>query len=665
MTGAASPEAVRIEGGAPLKGRLRPPGDKSISHRAVLIGSLIDGVSTADGLNQGDDVQHSIDAVRRLGAEVHDLGSGRWQVVGGRRRWRAPELPLECGNSGTTMRLLAGLLAPCPWRTVLTGDASLSARPMDRVASPLRAMGASITGRGERCLPPLEVTGGALRGVEWRPELASAQVKSAVLLAGLEAEGDTVVHEPVTTRTHTEELLALAGASLTVETPDGGRIVRVRRSTLRPFEVVVPGDPSQAAFWVVAASIVPDSELRVEAVYRGPARLGFLDVLRRMGAEVRETPTAPRGDAVDLEVRAAPLHGTVVHAAQLPSLDEVPVLAVAAAAATGRTGFLGVSELRVKESDRLRGVRDLVRAFGAKADVDGDDLWVEGTGGGLTGGAVDSCGDHRLAMAAAVGALSTRTASVITGWRSVETSYPSFLADLERLAGNVVVSMPAASMPAASMPVARAETPCDRGLVIAIDGPAGSGKSSVAGKLADRLGLPRLDTGAMYRALTWLALVRGVDPEDGPAVTVLARGAAITVDTHVVADGTDVTDAVRSPEVSRAVSIVAAHPGVRQVMVERQRAWVARHASGGIVEGRDIGSVVLPHADLKVYLTAIPEVRARRRKEEAAAALERRDQLDSTRPVAPLAVAPDARVIDTSSRDLDAIVDEIVSWCRR
>lgn len=641
------PEVVWVHGGHPLRGTIRAPGDKSISHRVLLLGALAQGTTTAGGLSQGDDVLRTRRAVEAMGVPVIDEPGGGVLIEGGRQRLQPAGHPIDCGNSGTGMRLLAGLAAGLPFTTVLVGDESLSARPMDRVAVPLRRMGAEVTGRGERCLPPLTVTGGSLHGIDWTPPIASAQVKSAILLAGLAATGETVVHEPVATRAHTEELLALAGADIEVRVEGAARTVRLRAAPLHPFALQVPGDPSQAAFWVAAACLVPGSEVTVAGVYGGPARSGFVEVLRRMGARV-SVVGAGQG-TVDLRAAASPLRGTTVSAGEIPSLDEVPVLAVAAAAAEGVTVFRDVGELRVKESDRLAAVASLVRSLGAGAEVVGDDLVVHGVGPerSLVHAPSSSGGDHRMAMAAAVAALAAGAgASELQGFSVVATSYPGFLDDLRALGGS------------ADAPRAR----LGAGAVVAIDGPAGSGKSTVSRALAERLGVARLDTGAMYRAVAWAALDRGIDPADAPAVAALAEAADIEVGPEeVLIDGTDVTEAIRQPAVSRAVSVVAANPAVRRALVDRQRRWRDRHG-GGVVEGRDIGSVVFPDAVVKVFLTASPGERVRRRRDEPADGVARRDHLDSTRATSPLQQAEGARLLDTTGRSVEDVVEEVLSW---
>ena len=464
-------------------------------------------------------------------------------------------------------------------------------------------------------------------------------MKSAILLAGLSASGTTVVREAVTTRTHTEEMLAEAGADITVEPWGEGRIVSVRASNLQPVERTVPGDPSASAFFVVAGCVVPGSAVDVEGVYSGPARLGYVWVLQRMGADVTLVP-GPPGTAT-IRATAGPMRATEVSASEIPSLDEIPVLAVAAAVAQGTTVFSDVGELRVKEVDRLAAVADMVAAFGASATIEGDTLAITGVGGPLRGARFDSQGDHRMAMAAAVAGLAAGPGerSLVTGFGAVETSYRGFADDLRRLTG---VDSP-------------------RPLLVAIDGPAGAGKSTVSTAVAERLGIDRLDTGAMYRAVAALALERGVRPDDDAAVAALAAGSVIEVGERVAIDGVDVTAVIRSPEVGQAVSVVAANPEVRHHLVQRQQAWAAAHG-GGVVEGRDIGSVVFPQAQVKVYLTASPEERARRRNDESPGGVARRDRIDSTRDVSPLREAEDAHRLDTTGRTVQDVVEEVLSW---
>jgi 3-phosphoshikimate 1-carboxyvinyltransferase len=322
---------------------------------------------------------------------------------------------------------MAGWAASLPWLTVLAGDDSVARRPMGRVVAPLRQMGASIDGRDGGEWPPLVVRGGDLHGIDFQPPVASAQVKGAVLLAGLSASGETTVREKVPTRMHTEELLAACGADISVSPG----VVTVRPSSLNPLDLDVPGDPSQAAFWAVAGCIVPGSDVSVEDVYVGPARAAFVDVLQRMGARV--TTSGP-GTTATIRAQYAPLVATSVGGAEVAGLiDEIPILAVAAALAEGTTVVRDAAELRVKESDRIASVVAALSALGVSVEPLPDGIVVHGRAGEpFAGGTIDARGDHRIAMAMAIAGLVSRAPVVIAGWESVATSYPTFEEDLRR-----------------------------------------------------------------------------------------------------------------------------------------------------------------------------------------------------------------------------------------
>ncbi|MHB8438455.1 MAG: 3-phosphoshikimate 1-carboxyvinyltransferase [Acidimicrobiales bacterium] len=426
-------ETLELGAGTPLVGEVTVPGDKSVSHRALLVASLAEGRSRLRGLSDGGDVARTAAALISMGARIDgEIVHGTGGVL------LAPAGPLDMGNSGTSLRLIAGTVAAYPFEVVLAGDDSLSSRPMDRVALPLRLMGAEVSGRGERCMAPVTVRGGALHGIDYTPPVASSQVKSCVLFAGLGADGDTVVREPVPTRRHTEELLVRAGADIEVSAGAVAYSVRVRRSRLGPLELLVPGDPSQAAFWVVGATIVPGSDVTVRAVYTGPQRRGFLDVLARMGASIEEQPTTVPGSldhVVDLHVVSASLHAAEVDATEITGLDEVPVLALAAAVADGTTVLRDMGELRVKESDRFAAVLAMLNRIGARAWGSGDDLYIEGPAP-LRAAPHDAAGDHRMAMAGAIATLAAPSGTgVVQGWEAVATSYPGFAATLGALTG--------------------------------------------------------------------------------------------------------------------------------------------------------------------------------------------------------------------------------------
>lgn len=413
--------------GGRLAGEVRVPGDKSVSHRALILGALADGETSVEGLSSGADVASTRRCLEALGVEISgDAPSVRvkGRGLGG---LRAPSGDLDAGNSGTTMRLLAGVLAGHPFQARLVGDASLTRRPMARVAVPLRAMGASV-GLSPADTAPMTVSGGALKGVEHAMTVASAQVKSCVLLAGLHAEGDTSVAEPAPTRDHTERMLAAFGvpvrsSRLKVGLTGGSR--------LRATKVVVPGDPSSAAFWVVAAVLAEDSELAIRGTASNPTRTGYLSVLARMGADIhREPMRGVGGEPVeDLIVSYSALRGADIDAAEVPGLvDEIPALALAAALAKGSSRFRGLGELRHKESDRLAGVAALLNAFGGRARVEGDDLLIEGVER-LHPGRADALDDHRLAMTAYVAGFLAGGESEVAGLESAAISYPSFYDD--------------------------------------------------------------------------------------------------------------------------------------------------------------------------------------------------------------------------------------------
>ncbi len=417
--------------GRSFKGRLKAPGDKSISHRALLIAARAEGRSVVKGLSNGEDVRHTLEAVIALGARAERAGAELY-VDGGVDRLREPEHLIDVGNSGTGIRLLTGFVSAIDGLTVLQGDSSIAKRPMDRVAVPLRLMGAQVDGRQGGRLPPLAVRGGRLQGIEYTLPVASAQVKSAVLFAGLGADGPTVVHEPVATRAHTEEMLAAAGANIDVRANDVGATITLHPGPLQPTTTEVPADPSQAAFWAVAACITPGSDLLLENVYIGRGRAGFIDVLRRMGARLELFHEDPVRHTADIRVQGGPLVATDVGGPEIASLiDEVPVLAVAAAFAVGTTRFSDATELRVKETDRVATTVELLTTLGARAEPAPDGLVVTGNAGApLRAGTVDSHGDHRIAMAGAVAALGAAGAVMVQGWEATATSYPSFEEDM-------------------------------------------------------------------------------------------------------------------------------------------------------------------------------------------------------------------------------------------
>jgi len=417
-----------------VQGRARVPGDKSISHRALILGALTVGETTIAGLLEGEDVMRTADAMRALGAHLERTGEQTWRVRGvGISGFAQPAAPLDFGNSGTGCRLTIGAVAGSPVTAAFVGDASLRSRPMQRVLDPLEKMGARV----------LEVAGGGrlpltIRGaadpipIIYEPPVASAQLKSAVLLAGLAAPGETTVIEAEATRDHTERLLRHFGAKITSKShgEHGRRVVLKGQPELEPANILVPADPSSAAFPLAAALLVPGSELVLEAVMTNPLRTGLLATLREMGANIEIVDKRDDGgeEIVDLRVRTSTLKGVDVPAERAPSMiDEYPILAVAASFAEGETRMRGLQELRVKESDRLAATTDMLRANGVAAEIEGDDLVVQGKGRPAGGAEVKTHMDHRIAMSALVMGLASENPVRIDDSAFIATSFPGFV----------------------------------------------------------------------------------------------------------------------------------------------------------------------------------------------------------------------------------------------
>jgi 3-phosphoshikimate 1-carboxyvinyltransferase len=460
MTAALQSDIAVVAAARRLRGELTLPGDKSVSHRALMLATLAAGESRITGAGDGADIRSTAAICRALGATVDrlapDVPGGSnvdYHVVSpGIDGLAEPAADLDCGNSGTSLRLFAGIVAGLPFRTVLDGDASLRRRPVARIIEPLRAMGATVHARADDSLPPLTVVGDhPLVPVDrWTP-VPSAQVKSAILLAGLRAAGTTTVRERVATRDHTERMLRARGVEVRTEqltpsegdgadgavavTVDGGKAVRA-------IDERVPGDVSAAAFWLVAAAVHPDADLTVRGVGVNPTRRAVIDILRAMGADVEETLLSPAGAAdadvgepvADVRVRSARLHGIDLGPADVAAaIDEIPVLCLAAACADGVTTIRGATELRHKESDRIDGIAAGLRLLGADVTVEADDLRIAG-GRPLSGTTVESLDDHRLAMTFAVAGLVARGRTTVTRPASAGISYPGFFDDLRRVA---------------------------------------------------------------------------------------------------------------------------------------------------------------------------------------------------------------------------------------
>jgi 3-phosphoshikimate 1-carboxyvinyltransferase len=424
VSGGAGVPEYRVTPGGSLVGEVTVPGDKSISHRAMMFGGIAEGTTTVDGFLESEDCLATLNAMRAMGVDIERPAPRRVVVHGaGANGLRAPSGPLDMGNAGTAMRLSMGLLAGQAFDSTLVGDPSLSRRPMERAAGPLRAMGAKIETTDGR--PPVRIRGGQhLHGIDWDLQVASAQVKSAILLAGLHAEGTTSVQEHAVTRDHTERMLRAFGAKVDVA---NGRVSLRGGQKLRGCSLTVPGDISSAAFFLVAGALAARDTLIVRNVGINPTRTGVLDILRLMGADLRLTHERRAGDepVADIEVRRSDLRGIDVPEELVPlAIDEFPVLFVAAACAEGVTTVTGAEELRVKESDRIASMADGLGALGIAAEPRADGMRI--VGGRFGGGTIDSRGDHRIAMAFAVAALRASAPIRILDVANVATSFPGF-----------------------------------------------------------------------------------------------------------------------------------------------------------------------------------------------------------------------------------------------
>lgn len=430
---------LKARSGGPLTGRARPPGDKSISHRALIFGAMAHGETEIEGLLESDDVKCTAAAARLFGATVEDKGGQNWRIVGA-GGFSQPSETIDCGNSGTAARLLIGAASGYKLSARFDGDKSLRKRPMNRIIAPLSQMGARFDATENRL--PLIVHGGKLKGITYRSPVSSAQVKSAVLLAGLKAEGETILVEPERSRDHTERMLGVFGAAIDTVEIDGDLHPRVRPSDLKGARVYVPADPSSAAFPVAAALIVGKSEVRVEDVLVNPLRMGLYETLLEMGAKLTyEERRDPIGEPIaDLVVRTSTLNGVTPPVRRAPSMiDEFPILAVVAAFAEGETRITGAAELRVKESDRIALMVEGLRACGIEAEELPDGMIIHGRGRkGVRGGAhIRTMGDHRVAMSFLVLGLASKEPVTVDEAEMIATSFPGFVECMTALGADI------------------------------------------------------------------------------------------------------------------------------------------------------------------------------------------------------------------------------------
>lgn len=630
-----------------LAGTITVPGDKSISHRALMLASMALGTTRVHGLLEGEDVLSTAQALRHCGISIERSAGGTWTINGaGIGGLHEPAEVLDMGNAGTAARLLMGLLAPYPFTSHFTGDASLRKRPMQRVIGPLEQMGARFIAREGGRLPLAMQGSGTTIPITYTLPVASAQVKSAILLAGLNTMGVTTVIEPEATRDHTERMLRFFGIAIDSHTHENGTVTVALRGqqtqTYQDREFHVPADPSSAAFPMVAALLVPGSIITITNVCLNPLRTGLIDTLIEMGGDITISQRRMVGgeEVGDITVKHSALHEVDVPAHRAPSMiDEYPILAMAAACATGKTVMRGIDELRVKESNRLAAIIEGLRACGVEAIEEGDNLIVYGRGTAPKGGAtVATHYDHRIAMSFLVLGMVSEQPITADDCRAIATSFPNFMALMKGLGANIVEDRPAPQ-------------PGTKRLVIAVDGPAASGKGTLARRLADHFGLGYLDTGSLYRA----AAMRVVYANQNPADVAAASAAARAIQEQDLAN-----PKLRGERIGQAASIVSAIPEVREALLEFQQRF-AKRDGGAVLDGRDIGTVICPDAQVKLFITASLEARAKRRHRQlqdygvtvdydsVLEDLRERDARDANRSVAPLKAADDAIVIETSS----------------
>lgn len=652
MTKTSSPYPLRSNGATSLKGDAVVPGDKSISHRALMLSSQVLGTTTITGLLEGEDVMSTAKALGSLGVKITRLSKMNWQVQGvGVGGLSESADVLDMGNSGTSTRLLMGLVTPYPFTSFFTGDHSLRSRPMARVITPLEEMGAKVVASGGNRLP-LALTGTNMTlPINFRLPVASAQVKSAILLAGLNTSGTTIVIEPEPTRDHTENMLNYLGFKVDVAIqPDGARVISLTGQQDAPVadrEISVPADPSSAAFAIVAALICKHSSLSIHNVCVNPLRTGLFTTLKEMGAKITfKNERNVAGEPVaDLVVESSKLVGVTVPAERAPSMiDEYPILAVAAAFAQGETVMHGLAELRVKESDRLSAIINALNACGVPARADGDTLIVTGSSQPRGGATITTHYDHRIAMSFLVMGMASEQPIVVDDATAIATSFPDFVPLFNRLGADIT-------------PLNQTGGGGHQPVIIAIDGPAASGKGTLARRVAEYFGLDYLDTGSLYRAVGMKVVYGGKDPSDHKAAVEAAR----SIDTDDLSN-----PRLRQEHIGHAASVVSAFPEVREALLDFQRRF-AESGRGAVLDGRDIGTVVCPNADFKFFITATLYARARRRHKELQGQgievvfesvledLRERDERDQKRSIAPLKAADDAITLDTSDMDASEV----------
>lgn len=648
MTVIQPQDTFRLRAPLQLAGEISVPGDKSISHRSVILAGISEGRSTISGFLNSADCLATMKIMQALGVSIEASGDDFVvQGVGLHGLTEADDV-LDCGNAGTGMRLLAGLLAAQSFSSTLVGDESLSQRPMKRIIEPLTRMGARI--ESDNYTAPLHFEPAiGLTGIDYHSPVASAQVKSAILLAGLYANGSTSVTEPQLSRDHTETMLKGFGC----EVQRDGLTVRITApEKLTAQDILVPGDVSSAAFFMVLGVLHPQADFVINQVSINPTRAAVIHILQDMGADITVfNQTEQGGEPVaDVRIKSSQLQGIdIPNKYTASAIDEFPILFIAAALAQGTTRLTGAEELRHKESDRIAVMCQGLKRLGIDCEELSDGAVIYG--GQLGSGIVDGHGDHRCAMSFLVASALTDRPISVRGCHNINTSFPGFFQVCNDLGVNTERPLP----------------------VIAVDGPSGVGKGTLCSRLARSLGWHLLDSGAIYRALALKiikdALVDADEDDWIQAATELDLHFEVDADrgTRIMLDGENVTARLRSEQCAKVASQVAPVAAVRTALLHRQQAFLK--PPGLVADGRDMGTVVFKNAPLKLFLTASATIRAERRYKQLQSAgvdvkirdllkdIEARDQRDSGRAVAPLVPADDAIVIDTGDLSIDKVYE--------
>ena len=643
-----------------LSGQFTVPGDKSISHRSIIFGAIAEGVTSVSGFLHSEDCMATLKIMRDLGVEIIETEEDILIHGVGLNGLSGAKKELDCGNAGTAMRLLAGLLSAQNFSSTLVGDESLSTRPMGRVIKPLTKMGAEIHAIDEKA-PLTFKTSKRLTNHHYHSPIASAQVKSAVLIAGLYADGITTVTEPKKSRDHTETMLQGFGAEVEV---DGLSVSLTGKPRLTGQNIVVPADISSAAFFMVLGLCHSQADFVIQNVSINPTRDGVIKILQAMGGQLSlNNIRSQAGESVaDIRVQSSQLYGIEIPLDLIPSaIDEFPIIFVAAAMAKGQTTLTGAEELRHKESDRIAVMIDGLTTLGIDCEELSDGAIING--GQFQSGFVDGHGDHRCAMSFLLaGTLSHGQDIAVKGCHNIGTSFPEFFDLVESL----------------GIPI---ETPVP---VITIDGPSGVGKGTTSALIAEQMGWHLLDSGAIYRSLALKAMKMEVKASDEEQLVTLARqlDLAFAIDEEggnegnnptqiqIKLDGETVNDELRSEACGVMASKIAPIAAVRQALMRRQKAF--QQVPGLVADGRDMGTVVFKSAPLKVFLSANAKERAKRRHKQLHRKgvdvkiralledIEARDLRDSTRKVAPLVPAKDAYVIDTSDLSIEEVLLQVM-----